>query len=631
MSDFSLIIDELPAVVFIADCETFETKYINSYIYNLTGFTAKEWMADPRLWEKQVHPDDLPRVKQQLSSLKQQETVTTEYRLADKDNNYRWIRDFNQIKKNDEGKGEYIFGMLTDLTPEKELLSQAQQHLDELIRESATVVYRCAPDGDFPATFISENIERQTGYTPADFLEDSTFWASHIHPDDRERLFADLGKLFEEGKHSHEYRFLHKDGHYVWMHDELRLVYDDKGNVKDIVGNWVDISETKKLEDEAKQHQKALQQAQKMQAVGTLAGGVAHEFNNMLGVIFGYGELLSEVLPEGNKGRDYLEQMLEAGNKSKRLVQQLLSFAHRKTRSLKPYDLCEATRAKLDAIRGTLPAGIELQLSACQSGFKTLLDLDEYHQIVANLVQNAVQSIDKGGSIELKIDVHELANASFVPQDGRYLCLSVRDNGKGMSDETRAKIFEPFFTTRSAGEGTGMGLALVYGAIKGYGGGIDVESTPGQGSCFRLYFPIASVEEETADNQKTTPLKPAKPGKVLFVDDEKLYHGLAKILLKKLDLDVVESTSSKEALSLFLEDPQSYDLVITDQVMPEMQGTELAREIMAVRPECKVVMCTGYSQIENQEEIQKSGIRDVIYKPYSKEHFLQVVKLALAS
>ncbi|MDH5731408.1 MAG: PAS domain-containing protein, partial [Gammaproteobacteria bacterium] len=288
MLDYEKLLQQLPHAICLLDPATLAIVNINHTGKVLLGNNQDTSSKNSDFWLKYLHPDDAPNVLAQLQQVSEQQDQTIEFRLGSIKRKFLWLQMHAQIFQTTDNSEPLILATLIDLSDTYNQMQTAQQNLVELVENSATVVYRCEPSDTFPATFISHNVTRQLGYQPEDFINNPNFWASNIHPDDREEIFNNLGQLFEHGFHSHEYRFQHSQGHYVWMHDELRLSYDANGEVKDIVGNWLDITQSKELELSKIAAEKKYQHAKKMQAIGTLAGGIAHEFNNLLGIIMGY-------------------------------------------------------------------------------------------------------------------------------------------------------------------------------------------------------------------------------------------------------------------------------------------------------------------------------------------------------
>jgi len=630
--DFKFIVDKLPGVIYVVDPENHDILYVNKAIQEIFGYTSEECLEKPALLINSIHEDDKERVLQERKLNLNNEEGFLEYRIIHKDEKIRWVRDYSITHMGENGKTDFIFGSLSDISEHKDQLAFAQQNLDELLEESATVIYRCEPSGNFPATFISNNINRQLGYKPEQFTNDAGFWANHIHPDDQEHVFSNLGQLFEKGHYSHEYRFMNGNGNYVWMHDELRLVKDVNGEVKDIIGNWIDISKAKQLELEKAENEQAIQHANKMQAIGTLAGGVAHEFNNMLGIIIGYTEILSETLVPDNNTKKYTSHVINAANRSKEIVEQLLSFSRNNYKKPRAINLCSQITDAINFIKNTIPSSVKLEFNQNCNCKSVLIDPDEFNQIIINLVSNAVHAMNNKGKINISVEEVSINDLKISDSknltEGSYMKVLVTDSGCGISNEDREKIFVPFYTTKDVGEGTGMGLALVYSMLESYGGTVNVVSEIGQYTTFELYFPVIDQEvRPDSHSQEDIPLIQNGNSRILFVDDELLYNELASDILNKLGYEVTTFTSSPEALEHFRLDPYAYDLLITDQVMPEILGTELCEAVLQIRNDINIILCSGYNSGVNKEIALSKNIKGYIPKPFTQKDLISEINM----
>ncbi len=413
-------------------------------------------------------------------------------------------------------------------------------------------------------------------------------------------------KAFESRKAVH---FLdEREGRFFEHH--IYPVLDVKGDVTHLVISIHDYTKRKNLEAQ-------LQQAQKMEAIGTLAGGIAHDFNNILSAVMGYTEIS---LLEGQKGSNFernLREVLKAGGRAKDLVQQILTFSRQTDHELKPVQVSTIVKEVLKLLRASLPTTIEIHRKI-NSDSLVLGDPTQIHQILMNLCTNAGYAMqEKGGVLEVRLENTDF-DPDFVvaPSDlkpGSYLTLTVTDTGDGMTSEVLEKIFDPFFTTKEKGEGTGMGLSVVHGIVKSYGGSIIENSEPGEGTTFRVYFPLAEGYVE-AESKEVAPV-PKGNENILFVDDEKDICDIGERILQHLGYSVEIRTSSLEALEAFRSQPERYDLIITDMTMPHITGDKLARKLMEIRPDIPVILCTGFSTQISHEKAKEMGIKGYIMKP----------------
>jgi PAS domain S-box-containing protein len=393
-----------------------------------------------------------------------------------------------------------------------------------------------------------------------------------------------------------------------------------------------DITERKKLEEERIRLEGNLRQAQKLQAIGTLAGGIAHDFNNVLHTIMGFTEMAIESVPKASQEEKHLRYVLQSAHRGKDLVKQILAFS-RKTEDLRhPVSLSPLIKETVQFLRSSIPTTIEIILDITATSDTILATSVEVQQVIMNLVTNAALSMQENGGI-LHISVTDMVfgDDSPVPEadmsPGEYAHLIVTDTGTGMTPNVVNHIFEPFFTTREAGRGTGMGLAVVYGIVKSLDGAITVESKPGIGSTFRVFFP--TVRTDVQPEVLPTGQSPRGSEKILFVDDEGPLVELGKAVLEKLGYTVIALTDSTEALNLFSSDPSQFNLIITDQTMPKLTGLGLARKLLKIRKGIPIILCTGYSDSVSPAKAKRAGIREFLMKPFTNEELAEVLRRLL--
>jgi len=394
----------------------------------------------------------------------------------------------------------------------------------------------------------------------------------------------------------------------------------------------LDITRRKKAEKEKIDLEVQLSQKQKMEAIGTLAGGIAHDFNNILAAMQGYVELSLEDLPEDAAVRDNLEQVLSCGNRAAKLVRQILTFSRKDQQEKGVLQISSVVKEVLKMLRSSLPATIKIRRKIEADSSLVMADPTQLHQVLVNLCTNASHAMrEAGGLLEVSLtDVNfesetKVGDESLPP--GPYVKLSVSDTGCGMEKEVMDRIFEPFFTTKKVNEGTGLGLSVVHGIVKSHNGSIAVDSTPGKGSTFDILFP--KVESNEVQPPDASEPAARKQEVILLVDDEKLMVDVTKQILERLGYSVVATTSSIVALEAFQEEPEEFDLVITDQTMPNMTGTQLARELIAIKPDIPVILCSGYPENVNLEEVRSIGIKKFITKPISKQDIAALIREVL--
>lgn len=386
---------------------------------------------------------------------------------------------------------------------------------------------------------------------------------------------------------------------------------------------------------ERKRMERILKQAQKMESISTLSRGVAHDFNNILSIIIGYCEVAAmEELPEGSPVGSCLREINAAAFRARELVQRLLTFCLETEQKKKHTKITPIITAALDRFEAGLPEAVETETRLEEETGMVLADADQIRQLIEILCQNAVQAMtDTGGRMEIGLSQiyldpdHVTAYPNLV--SGHFSRILVRDTGPGMDPETIERIFDPYFTTREPGEGTGMGLAVAHGIVVGHGGAILADSKPGSGSSFEVLLPCEMTERVRPDVKDTKPL-PTGSGTVLFVDDEKSLIHFGKVVLERQGYTVEGYASSPEALAAFKTAPEKFDFVITDHIMPKMQGMELAKKIRSIRSDIPVMLCTGSKSDELVEQARAAGIVDVIQKPIPMKSLIETIKQILA-
>ena len=374
---------------------------------------------------------------------------------------------------------------------------------------------------------------------------------------------------------------------------------------------YEDVTERKQLEAH-------LQQAQKMEAIGTLAGGIAHDFNNILAAILGYGELLAFDMQKDTCAWQNLQAVLKSTHRAKDLVGQILAFSRQNELNLMPVQISSIIKETLKMLRASLPTTIEIRRKIEITDGVINANPTQIHQVLMNLCTNAAHAMrEKGGVLEVglsRFDEDQAKELSHPDLKSRsYLKISVSDTGHGMTTGKLKRIFDPYFTTKAAGQGTGLGLAVVRGIIKAHGGAIKVESSPDKGSLFEVYLP--EIQEEVAPQSITTQAYRTGQETILFVDDEQTLVTMSEQMLDLLGYRAVTRTSSIEAFELFQHDPYRFDLVITDMTMPKMTGEKLAGKILEIRSDIPVILCTGYSERITEQRAKKLGISAYVMKP----------------
>jgi signal transduction histidine kinase len=395
------------------------------------------------------------------------------------------------------------------------------------------------------------------------------------------------------------------------------------------------VQENRRLaEAEQQRLQARLRQAEKMEAVGRLAGGIAHDFNNILGGILGYGEMLQESAAENSPEQRYARNLLIAANRARDLVDQILTYSRSQRAVRGPVDIGKIVRETLEVIRGSLPEGIDLAPDLPPSTLVVVGDSTQLHQVVMNLCTNAIHAMAGEGSLAVSLEAveveSELVHAQPALPAGRYVALVVSDTGSGMDGATLARIFEPFFTTKEVGQGTGLGLSLVYGIVADSGGATHVESALGRGTTFRIYLPRAEVDE-VGDEEAEGPVARGHGERILLVDDEKPLLVMTAELLGRLGYDPAPFSDPHAALASLEAMPAAYDAVLTDEMMPGLSGTALARAAHDARPALPIILLSGYTGPRITEMALAAGVREVLKKPVQSRELAAALARALTT
>jgi PAS domain S-box-containing protein len=484
-------------------------------------------------------------------------------------------------------------------------------------------------------TYFDSRYYTMLAYTPNEFPAIHDNFLARIHPEDRAAVEQALNSHLsgESPRYECEFRALCKDSSIIWVLARGKVVsYDAQGNPLRMIGTHTDITERKSVEAEQARLEAVVRQTHKMEAVGIMAGGIAHDFNNLLSIISGNLDLVRHKYNTGVDSKENLDNIGTASDRATELVKQILAFSHQGKRDFAPIDFSIAVDDTLKLLRSTAPATVEILRKVDCGTIIINADTTQLQQVMINIFTNAIHAMDGKGLLRIGLnDVNvavEQLSARTGCQPGRYAKLSISDTGTGISKETVDKIFDPFFTTKKVGEGTGMGLSVAHGIIEQHGGFITVDSSIGQGTTFNVYLPT-SKEVEAKMNADKVEILPYGTEKILFVDDEECIAHTCSELLEGQGYKVTSVLSGIEAVELFKTNPGGFDLVFTDQTMPQMSGTELATELLKIRPDIPIILCSGYSAKTSKIDAEKIGIREFCTKPMNIEHLAKVVRKVL--
>ena len=473
--------------------------------------------------------------------------------------------------------------------------------------------------------FLSSKMKMLEGKDEDHAATTRTAWnaTTLVHVDDRPRLDAAVKDHLEGRTPSFEceYRVEQRNGDWHWLLSRGRCLRDTAGRPYRFVGSAIDVTDQKQAQADKEHLEAQLRQSQKMEAIGTLAGGIAHDFNNILGAILGYGELAQELSVRDSALRRYLDNVMHAAGRAKMLVDRILGFSRSGMGERAHVHVQSVIEESLELIAASLPANVRLDKKLDAGDAALIGDSTQLHQVAMNLCTNAVHAMERGGTLTVLlerirlIEGRSLSRGALSP--GNYARLVIRDTGTGIPPAVLERIFDPFFTTKGIGEGTGLGLSLVHGIVTDLGGAIDVKTTAGKGTSFEIWLPISAEAGKPA--VETVRELPRGHGEtVMIVDDEPMLVTLAEEMLAELGYEPVGFGSSNAALQAFRADPTRFDLVLTDEAMPDIAGSELAREIRRVRPDVPIILMSGHGGARLADRAAGIGVNEVLHKPLQR-------------
>jgi two-component system, cell cycle sensor histidine kinase and response regulator CckA len=586
------------------------------HLEELMGLAAGSFDGRYETFLSYVHPDDADEVAVTIQrALDGERPYDFEFRIIRSDDGrVRWMHTTAAVIRDAAGRPERIVGNQVDITDWKTAELQLRETTDllEYVLDTSPIVVFAGTveDGEFIPDYVSGNSERVQGWSADAFLSSSMRWTELLHPDDVGRVIAANHRALEHGQSEWETRLLQPDGRYGSYRTVLRVNTDADGPVS-YVGCTLDVTESHRMQEQ-------LQQAQKMEAIGQLAGGVAHDFNNLLLVISGYAEVARSRSAPGGAADLAMGEVERATRQATSLVQQLLTFSRRQELEEVTVDVADTVLGMKDLLATTAGEQVHLEVVIEADAVCVRLGQGQLEQMILNLVVNARDAMPTGGDLTIAVAPVELdgsASTSTTLPAGSYVRVACSDTGEGMTSEIRARAFEPFFTTKPVGSGTGLGLATVYGIVSKAGGGMALGSDPGAGTTVELYLPRHVEMEGRAELATTEAASRARGGLLLLVEDQPQVRALLTTSLERLGYDVLSAKDGADALSLVEGEQPDLDLVITDVVMPGMDGLELADRLRVASPDLDVLFMSGYA--DTSDDRHRTYGRGFLQKPFS--------------
>jgi len=605
--------------------------YVSPTSKNILGYAPEEMMIE---WHNLV--TDNP-INQRGIQITEKAIMTGEKQkpylleLKKKDGTLVLLEIDETPVKDTTGKVVSIAGAARDVGEQKQAeksIMQSEKRFRDLFNSISDLIYT----QDLKGRIISlnpamENLlgyehDELIGYKSSDLLK-----PEFVHSFESEYL----KQLKTQGYHEGVTIFFKKNGEKIYIEYRSTMVNPDDGEPY-ISGMGRDVSERIFSERKVIKLQDQLTQAQKMEAIGTLAGGIAHDFNNILFPMFGYLEMMLEDIPKDSPLRSHLVQIFSGAKRARDLIKQILTFSRQSDHERKPLEPQRVIKEALKLIKSTLPSTIEISHDIQKNCGLVLSDPTYIHQIVMNICTNAYHAMgETGGKLsiilkEIELSAEDLKDPVMIP--GTYVCLMVTDSGPGMEQNTIDRIFDPYFTTKEEGKGTGLGLAVVHGIVKSHRGQIVVYSEPGKGSEFKICLPTIEKKKETTKSEIDTTIQKGDE-RILLVDDQDMVAQMEKQMLERLGYHVTARNSSIDALEAFRVQPDKFDLIITDLTMPNMTGDKLAVELIKIRSDIPVILCTGFSELISKEKAESLGIKSFLMKPVVMKDLSSTIRKVL--
>jgi PAS domain S-box-containing protein len=620
------VLETIPDALFSVDASLGNLFYVSPGALSVFGYTAEELIADPQLWRRSIHPDDLAAVLDAFDRAVQSRVPqAVECRFRAPKSDWRWLQLKAAAVTNGPEARVRLDGVARDITDQRraeEELRRSEADHRGLVEHAPLGIYRSTIDGRFVA--VNQALVGMLGYTSAEeFIGLSLPQDVYVDPEERNRT---IGQFAARTDASAEVAWKRKDGTPITVRLHVRTVRNAAGAVECFEGFVEDVTERRSVEEQ-------FRQAQKMEAVGRLAGGVAHDFNNVLTVITTDADLLLDDLEPGDPRRADVEEIRDAALSATALTRQLLAFSRKQVLQPRALNLTEVIAALEKMLRRLIGEDVALAMELAPALGTVRADPGQIEQVILNLAVNARDAMPEGGRLTIATSDVDLDEAYLTghaeASPGRYVQIEVRDTGIGMDAATQSRIFEPFFTTKEVGKGTGLGLATVYGIVKQSGGFVNVYSEPGMGTAFRIYLPRTDEASEPVEDGPDAQSDRGGDETVLVAEDDELLRKAAVAVLGKQGYHVLPVADGTAALALARDHPGEIHVLLTDLIMPGMSGRALAEALVAVRPSVRILFMSGYTD----DTVLRQGVLDAgvafLQKPFNARALARKVREVL--
>ncbi|HOO56752.1 MAG TPA: PAS domain S-box protein [bacterium] len=633
---FRIIVENAPDIIFRWK-PGFGVEYINPVVTEIIGYSPDEIVGNLGFLVSKIHPDDRKVFMDTLNNLREKTPLMkpVEFRIVSKDNKSVWIEARLIPLMDDNGNFASLKCIARDIT-DRRSAEKAALESSKIINRSPVVVFLWKNEQGWPIEFVSDNVINLFGYSTEEFTSGTITYEETLHPDDRNRVYEEVAAHSSEPDRKEfthmPYRIVTRNDEIKWVEDRTFIRRDESGAITHYQGIVLDITDRICAEEEREKLQEQIFQIQKMDAFGDLAGGVAHDFNNMLAVITGNANLALAYIKQGDQGYFELREIKDAVNRAKELTMKLLTFARKDETNAREVHISTIIDELVSILERTFLKRVRIETSMLDDPLLNV-DSNRIQQALMSICKNSFDAMPGGGTLTIECSVAMPAGRQPAEcadaKPGQCCLIRITDTGIGMPEIIIPKIFDPFFTTKSAGKGTGLGLSVTHGIVANHGGHIDVQSEPGRGTTMNVYLPLATgSEKNTGDNIPADTM--INEETILIVDDEK---QLLKTIEKNLNLSgykTLAADSGKKAIKLYRPRRNEIDLVLLDMIMPEMNGMQVIQALKEINPDVRIIILSGYSEFGGAESpLKEKCVKKFIHKPCDMLELCEAIRQVL--